>query len=205
MEILLDTRESSETKDILELFLDCMEKMLKVGDIVVDDSLCIEHKTPQDFITSVFDKRLFTQIDAMKDNYPHSYIFVSGTLTDVLDAAEMIDRYNSIMAAVCSCFVRGCPIIFCDNLINIAEVVKVLGEKISDGKTRERPIQKTRMVDLRLQFICSLPNINENRGKALLKRFGSVKGVMNASEKELKEVHKIGEKTARGIREVLEG
>jgi ERCC4-type nuclease len=204
MKILLDTRESPETKDVLELFLKSEEVMLPVGDIVVDDEICFEHKTPSDLIASVFDGRLFTQIDAMKDNYPHSFVVVSGTLTEVLETAEMINRYNSIMAAVCSCYVRDCPIIFCDTLVNLADVIKVLGEKLTDGKTRSRPIQKTRMIDLRLQFLCALPNINEKRGKALLEKFGSIQGVLNASEKELQQVYKVGEKTAKEIRAVLE-
>ena len=201
--ILLDTRESPETKEVLELFLKSEEVMLPVGDIVYNDTVVYEHKTINDFISSVFDSRLFTQVDAMQNNYPHSYVLVSGTLTELLETAEMINRYNSILAAVCSCFVRGCPVIFCDTLINMADVIKVLGEKLTDGKTRNRPIQKTRMIDLKLQFICSLPNINETRGKALLKEFGSVQGVLSASEEELRRVHNVGEKTAKGIRAVL--
>lgn len=202
--ILLDTRESPETKDILGLFLKSEEKMLPVGDIVYNDSVVFEHKTINDFISSVFDGRLFTQIDAMKDNYPHSYVLVSGTLTELLETAEMINRYNSILAAVCSCFRRGSPVIFCDTLINLADVVKMLGEKLTDNKVRSRPIVKTKMEDLRLQFICSLPNINEKKGKALLEKFGSVSGVINAPSDELMTVYKVGEKTAKGIRAVLE-
>lgn len=205
MKIQLDTRESPETKEILELFLKSEEVMLSVGDILVDDSVCFEHKTINDFLASVFDGRLFTQIDAMQNNYPHSFVLVSGTLTEVLDTAEIINRYSSILAAVCSCYVRGSPVIFTDNLTNLAEVVKVLGEKLIDGKTRSRPVEKNRMIDLKLQFICSLPNINEKRGKALMKEFGSVQGILNASEEELQRVHKVGEKTAKGIRAVLEG
>lgn len=203
--ILLDTRESPETKEILELFLKSEEVMLSVGDIVVDDTVVFEHKTPSDFISSVFDGRLFTQIDAMRNNYPHSFVLVSGTMTELLETAEMINRYNSIIAAVCSCYARGSPVIFCDTLVNLADIVKVLSEKLTDGKSRNRPIEKNRMIDLKLQFICSLPNINEKRGKALLKEFGSVSGVLNASEGELQRVHKVGEKTAKGIRAVLEG
>lgn len=205
MKILLDTRESPETKEILELFLKSEEKMLPVGDIVYGDSVVYEHKNINDFISSVFDGRLFTQIDAMKNNYPHSYVLVSGTMTELLETAESINRYNSIMAAMCSCYVRGSPVIFCDTLINLADVVKVLGEKLTDGKSRDRPIQKTKIEDKRLQFICSLPNINEKRGKAMLEKFGSVSGVLNASEEELQTVYKVGSKTAKGIREVLEG
>lgn len=204
-EILLDMRESQETKEILELFLNSEEVMLAVGDIVYNDAVVFEHKTPSDLIASVFDGRLFTQIDAMKNNYPHSFVLVSGTLTETLETAEAINRYSSILAAVCSCYVRNCPIIFCDTLINLSEVVKVLGEKLTDGKVRSRPIEKTRMIDLKLQFICSLPNINEKRGKALLKEFGNVQGVLSASEEELQRVHKVGEKTAKGIRSILEG
>lgn len=204
-EILLDMRESQETKEILELFLNSEEVMLAVGDIVYNDAVVFEHKTPSDLIASVFDGRLFTQIDAMKNNYPHSFVLVSGTLTETLETAEAINRYSSILAAVCSCYVRNCPIIFCDTLINLTEVVKVLGKKLTDGKVRSRPIEKTRMIDLKLQFICSLPNINEKRGKALLKEFGNVQGVLSASEEELQRVHKVGEKTAKGIRSILEG
>lgn len=203
MKILLDTRESSETKEILGLFLKSEEVMLPVGDIVYNDTIVYEHKTISDFIASVFDGRLFTQIDAMKNNYSHSFVLVSGTLTEILETAEMMNRYSSILAAVCSCYARNCPIIFTDNLTNLADVVKVLGEKLSDGKTRSRPIEKIRMVDLKLQVICSLPNVNEVKGKALLKEFGSVHGVLNASEDELQRVYKIGEKTAKGIRAVL--
>ena len=205
MNIKLDSRESQETKDVLNIFLDCEEQMLDVGDIIFSDEICFEHKTPQDLISSVFDGRLFRQIDEMQNNYEHSFVLVSGTLTEVLELADMINRYSSIMAAVCSCFVRRCPVIFCDTLVNLADVVKVLGEKLTDGKPRERPIQKTRMIDLKLQFICSLPNINETRGKSLLKEFGSVKGVINATSTDLQRVHKIGEKTAKGIRDVIEG
>ena len=63
IKILLDTRESSETKDILELFLKSEEVMLPVGDILYNDTVVFEHKTINDFITSVFDGRLFTQIE----------------------------------------------------------------------------------------------------------------------------------------------
>lgn len=205
MKILLDTRESEETKDILLFFLNAEEKMLPVGDIVIDDILCFEHKTPDDFIGSVFDGRLFRQIAEMNDNYPQSYVVVSGSMTDLLQLAESINRYSSIVAAIGSCFARGSPVIFCDTLINLADIVKVLGKKMTDGKSRDHPIQKTKMSDLRLQFICALPGVSEQKGKDMLEKFGSVSGVINATSDELQTVYKVGEKTAKGIRDVLEG
>lgn len=204
MKILLDTRESSETKEILELFLKSETTMLEIGDILVDDTIVYEHKTISDFIASVFDGRLFTQIDAMKNNYPHSFVLVSGTMTELLETAEMINRYSSILAAITSCFARNCPIIFCDTLVNLTEIVKVLSEKLSDGKTRSRPIEKTKLSDKRLQLICSFKGVNETRGVALLDHFGTVSNVLNASSSDLQEVHNIGEVTADNMRDVLE-
>lgn len=202
--ILLDTRESPETKEILSLFLKSEEVMLPVGDIVYNDTIVYEHKTISDFIASVFDGRLFTQIDAMKNNYSHSFVLVSGTLTEILETAEMVNRYSSILAAVCSCYTRGCPIIFTDNLVNMADVIKVLGEKLSDNKNRSRPIEKKKMTDKRLQIVCSFDGINETRGKAILDYFGSVKNFLSASEDDLQEIHGIGRTTAKNIREVLD-
>ncbi len=180
------------------------EVTLTVGDIVVDDTICFEHKTSSDFIASVFDGRLFTQIDAMRDNYPHSFVLVSGTMSEVLETAEMINRYNSIIAAVCSCYARGCPIIFCDTLVNLADVVKVLGEKLTDGKTRSRPVEKTKMEDKRLQLICSFKGVDATRGIALLEHFGTISNVLSASASDLQEVYNIGEVTANNMRAVLD-
>lgn len=201
--ILLDTRESPETKEILELFLKSEETMLKVGDIVYNDLIVFEHKTINDFISSVFDGRLFRQISEMQNNYPHSFVLVSGTLTEVLETAEAIARYSSILAAVCSCFARGCPVIFCDTLVNMADVIKVLSKKLTDGKERSRPVEKTKMEDKRLQLICSFKGVDATRGKALLNRFDTVSNVLNASSSDLQEVHGIGKVTADNIRAVL--
>lgn len=203
--ILLDTRESPETKEILSLFLKSETAMLEVGDILYNNDVVYEHKTPSDFISSVFDGRLFTQISAMQNNYPHSFVLVSGTLTEILETAEMMNHYSSILAAVCSCYTRNCPIIFTDNLTNLAEIVKVLGEKLSDGKVRSRPVEKTKMEDKRLQLICSFSGVNETRGIALLKHFGTVSNILNASSSDLQEVHGIGKVTADNMRAVLEG
>ena len=52
-------------------------------------------------------------------------------------------------------------------------------------------------------IISALPGVGPALAKPLLKRFGSVKSVVTASEEELKEVEKIGEKKAKDIQSVL--
>ena len=54
-------------------------------------------------------------------------------------------------------------------------------------------------------IIESLPGVGPTLSKSLLKRFKTVKNIVNAKEEKLKKVEKIGDKKSKIIREVLEG
>lgn len=204
MKIEIDTRESTDTITILNFFLDSSVRMLDVGDILIDNKIVFEHKTPDDFIASTFDGRLFSQIVQMQENYPHSFIVVSAPMSDILKAARKINRENSIIASIGSCFVRGCPIIFCDTLANMASIIMILGEKLTDDKIRSRPVVRVKLKDEKIQFLCALPGVSPKRGKAILEKFGTVKQALRATSKELQEVDGIGEITADKIRKVID-
>ena len=53
-------------------------------------------------------------------------------------------------------------------------------------------------------FVSSLPGINLTLAKPLLRHFKTVKSLVNASEKELQEVEKIGDVKASQIKEVVD-
>ncbi len=59
-------------------------------------------------------------------------------------------------------------------------------------------------MEQQLFIIESLPNIGPVNAKNLLKHFGSVEKVLNASEAQLQDVEGIGKKTAKDIRKVIE-
>ena len=55
------------------------------------------------------------------------------------------------------------------------------------------------------QFIIeSLPGIGPTLSKSLLKKFKTIKEIMNAEEEKLKEVDKLGPKKTENIKKVLE-
>lgn len=202
MDIKLDTRESFSTKATLHKLIDCEEDALLVGDFLIDDTICFEHKKPSDFISSVFDGRLFEQIEAMKENYPYNYVLVSGNIDDIMVIADAIHRHTAIIGAICSCFRRGCPIVFCGSIKNMADMLLCLGKKHTDGKVRNRVVTKKILEDKRVQLLCALGGVSSTSATALLNRFGTVRGVLDASEEELKEVYNIGDKTAHNIKVV---
>jgi Fanconi anemia group M protein len=49
-----------------------------------------------------------------------------------------------------------------------------------------------------------LPNVGPSLAKELLKKFKTVKKIVNAKEEKLKKVEKIGEKKAKNIRNILD-
>ena len=202
MKIVVDHRENEEFKSLIsDILPDSTIGVLDVGDIVIDDRVCFEHKQPADFIASLFDGRLFRQIHEMEENYQYSYVIISGNITDIIDIAP--ERYEYITGAISSCFVRGCPIIFADNYIIMCNLIKKLSSKHTDGKIRTKPVRKSSVVDEKLRLICSLPGISEKKGKELLKKFGSPHSVLTADAYELMKVNGIGEKTAKKIVETV--
>ena len=200
--IKIDDRESKEFQSICSIFFNEYEiSRLLVGDIIVDDQVCFEHKTPDDFISSIYDGRIFKQIEQMKSNYQYSYIVVSGSMTDIINTPNT--KYNSLMAAISSCFVRVCPVIFCDNYENVCGIVKRLSEKLLDEKNRTIPIIKIPIVNDQLRLICSIPGISEKKGQLLLDRFGCPINIFNADNRELMEIKGIKFKLAGRIQKIL--
>ena len=198
--IEIDDRESDSFKSICSIFFNEYEiKRLKVGDIVYN-GIVYEHKQPEDFISSIKDGRLFSQIEKMNINYERSYIVVSGSLTDLIEVGM---NYNSIIAAIGSCFVRGSPVIFCDNYENLCGIVKNLSEKLTDDKDRSTTEIKLPIKDDPLRLICALPGISKKKGQSLLDEFESPMKIFTASEKELIKVDGIGKKIADNIFKVL--
>ena len=60
------------------------------------------------------------------------------------------------------------------------------------------------MKELQEYIVSSLPGVAGTIAKPLLKKFGSVKNIINASVDELKEVELIGGKKAKAIKESVE-
>lgn len=200
--VQIDDRESDGFKTICQIFLSDVEiKRLDVGDIV-HNGIVYEHKQPEDFVSSVKDGRLFSQIEKMKMNYERSYILVSGSLTDLIEVGM---AYNSVIGSLTSCFARGCPVIFCDSYENLCAIVKNLSEKLVDNKDRSTTEIKLPIKNDSLRLVCSLPGISQKKGQALLDKFGSPMAIFGASIDELMEVDKIGIKIANKIKLILKG
>jgi len=88
-------------------------KMLQTGDYVCGD-VGVERKSPNDFALSIMgiekehNGRLFTQSERLGKEFPHHYIFVTGTLDDI---TINIHRH-AVLGALASVMAHGINVCF---------------------------------------------------------------------------------------------
>ncbi|MDO8428085.1 MAG: ERCC4 domain-containing protein, partial [Candidatus Diapherotrites archaeon] len=207
--IYADSREqgSEVLRKLKELNCRLEIKQLEVGDFILSNQICVERKSVEDFLQSMIDGRLFNQLANMSANYENPLFLIEGSLDDLYTLRDI--HKNAIIGAITSIAVRyRFPILFTRNAGETAEFLTVIAKREQLGKDKDIKLRVGRAgftLPEQQQFIIeSLPLIGPKTAKELLKKFGSVKEVVNASEKELQTVENLGEIKAEKIRKVLD-
>ena len=167
---------------------------LKVGDYIVKD-VAIERKTVSDFISSMKNKRLSNQLEELQQ-YKNKLLIIEGIDEQELytDSEEKIGMHpNAVRGFLLSIVLNyKVPIIFTKNQEDTAKFIFILSKR----QTKEASLnvtKKTLNKKERMQFIIeSFPGIGPKTAKNLLKKFKTIKNILNASEEDLKNV--IGKK-----------
>ncbi len=99
------------------------------------------------------------------------------------------------------------PLLFTRDERETAELIAILARR-EQSERGEKPIirgkKSARTLPEQQEYVLSsIPGVGQKAARNLLKHFGSIQAVLNASEKELQQVPLIGKKTARLIREVV--
>ena len=204
--VYADSREgnSKVIRHLTEMEMDVKIRSMSVGDYQVSDEVVIERKTAKDFVDSIIDKRLFKQARDLSEEFKKPLIILEGD--DIYNGMIHPNAIRGTIASLALDF--RISIIPTRNSQDTAAMIKRIavreqkGEKTSISiRTDKKP---TTIMDQQLFIVESLPNIGPVNAKNLLKHFGSVSNVLNASESELQEVDGIGLKTAQNIRKVLD-
>ncbi|MHA1368256.1 MAG: ERCC4 domain-containing protein [Promethearchaeota archaeon] len=204
MPILLDDREPEEIRKSFDRHKIKYEvQRLEIGDVIdLDRSICIERKECGDFISSIVDGRLQRQVINMDRNFKKCMIGIVGNLKHTWKKLVAMNKYKfikwaAVKSAIASVMARSNVSIFMvSGTDDFTYVVKKIFEKIDKG-TYE-PVPKVHRIknDEVLSMVMSLPRIGQKNGKLLLKQFGNVYNIINASVEELMQVPNIGKQTA---------
>ncbi|NHW23051.1 MAG: DEAD/DEAH box helicase [Archaeoglobales archaeon] len=199
--ILVDSREMrSEVVKLLREFGANLEiKNLEIADYVLSDRVAVERKTVDDFVDSLISDRLFQQLLKLK-TYPRPLIVLEGE--NIYRRAVHPNAIRGAIATIVTDF--GIPMIFTKDEKETAEFIFAIARREQEEKKREvvEHFGKTKrtLKEEQEYVVSALSGVGSVIAKNLLEHFQTIERIATASEKELMEVPKVGEKTAKRIR-----
>lgn len=206
-QVVVDRRESRfVTEALRKMGARVIEKMISPGDYVVGERFAVERKTFRDFIQSIYKKRLFEQIERLRQAYPRCCLVIEG---DVGYGLTSLYNPQIFWGALARAAVEwGIPIFFTVNEEQTAQFVFSLAKKLQEEKgeavaIRYKPKFYTKAAQQRFA-VQGLPRIGSKLADRLLKKFGSVRRVFTATRYELVRVEGFGKKRAEEISRFLD-
>jgi Fanconi anemia group M protein len=208
--IFVDSREQSSNavRELSKLENVVVKvKQLELGDYVLSDEVIVERKTVEDFLTSLLDGRLFSQLIDLSANCKKPLMIVEGKKQDLFILRNIHE--NAIKGALASILLDyQVPILFTDSVKETVSFLYLIAKREQLGKEREIRLRVGRkglsQEELQQFVVESLPSIGPTLAKNLLRKFGSIKKIFNANERQLMKTEMIGEKKAKEIRKLIE-
>jgi len=205
--IVVDSRElrSNIAKKLYELGVEVKSEPLEIGDFLLSNEVAVERKTVDDFLQSIIDGRLFTQLPNLVKCFPKPILIIEGD-EDIYNL-RMIHP-NAIRAAIASVAVDfRVPIINSQSeeetalfLYTIAKREQVESKKGINIRGEKKPLSDKFLQEY---LVAGLPGIGIGIARNLLKHFKTVEKIFTAEEKSLEDVEKIGKQKAKKMREIL--
>ena len=216
--LIVDTREPTYFKEKADVV-----DTLSAGDYIVQGNRngtlevhVIERKEVSDFFSTLFHRNrkvkeaLWRQLDALceyRDMGYHVYLLLEGDVGKELRIHKIpLVAYAGIQRAITVGY--HMPIIHTLNMGHTWMFLESLNRSLEEPReyVRPPPVRKKNrsLAECQEDVICSaVDKLGRKKAQALLRHFGSVHAVVNASVEELMQVNGIGEKTARALYEVL--
>ena len=206
--VFVDNRElnSSVTEHMRDFDAEIVPKQLEVADYICSDRVACERKTLRDFLSSIFNQRIFKQLKELNDSYERPVLILEGN--PELLFLENRTNPNVIRGVLGSIAVDyKIPIIWTHNPRETAAQVFWIANREQVLEKREIQIRsKRRAPSLAHQqefLVAGLPGISNTRARTLLKKFKTPEKVFTAKEKRLLKLEGFGKKRIDNMRRLL--
>jgi len=207
MKIIVDSREPKHIPSLLlELGVEVERRNITPGDYIVSSDCAVERKTIADFMSSLFNGRLFEQTGALREVYSKPLLILEG---DVEKDLEQRKNPRAFWGALFKLQMdMGISVLPTPTSLHTADALYTLVKRFQKKKVEKISIQhKPRLMsnkDWQIYVVASLPNIGDELAGRLLDNFKSVRNVFKAKESGLKKVDGIGKLKARKIIKLLD-
>lgn len=224
MKLIIDSRENSElTERVIEkaqsLNVPFEKQWLEIGDYVFND-VCFEAKSSFDFIQSIVNKRLWNQLDNMDRAYVNNLVIVYGSFEDgfrkhlehiktsMNKTAQRVILRKKFFGSMGKIILdTDCSIIWVRDALTAAELIAV----VCKMQPHDREVYIPRIVkqkkisttDLRVDVLSTIKGVSDKKAKLLIKKFGSIMEIGEASPSELSKIDGIGNVLAKRIVDTL--
>ncbi|MGI0072968.1 MAG: ERCC4 domain-containing protein [Nitrosotalea sp.] len=206
LRMVVDERErKSGIPDLLkEVGVKVELKNLPIGDYIVASETVVERKSVYDFISSVFDGRLFDQCNRLKEHYENPAIIIEGNIDEIDKITENpLVFYGAISSVVLDFKI---PVVPTPNASHTAKLLIAMCAR--QGSMKGPFLKKIRksgdLNNQQLSVLCSLPGVGEKLATRMLERFGSPNNSLNASAADLSKIKGMGDARAHKIRKILD-
>lgn len=184
---------------------------LPVGDYLLSDTLCVERKEINDYVSSLTSGHLHAQLYDLSTNFEVSYLIVEGIISEVLMYRKI--KREVYLSSLAGASLRRSSegkkgivqIINLETAFDTAVFLKNLNERVGSNEPRIPRISRVKCGagDQLIFIVSSLPGIGEIRAKKLLEHFGDLRRLVNADADEIASIRGIGTKTAREIQKLF--
>ena len=211
--IIVDHRENKEIiKELIKEEMEVEKKQLDMGDFIIQtknlngqiQNVGIERKTINDLLNSIIDKRLITQLMLLKENFEVPLLIIEGEENIYAIRDFHPNSIRGIIATIAIDF--QIPIIHTTNFRDTAKYLALIAKRLEKPRKPLSLVPKRKALTLKerqLYLIESLPGIGPTIAKSLIEKFKTIKEIINADEKELKKVDKIGKIKAKELKNLF--
>jgi len=183
--IIADNREKNSLviSELINLGNKVELKQLDIADYIVNN-IAIERKTMSDLISSIIDKRIFSQLNNLKQ-YPEYLLILEQNNNAVSNINE-----NAIKGFLLSVALKfKVPIIYTLNEKDTAKYISLIANKKKDSPSSIRPNKKPQTKEEQIQFILEgFPKIGPAKAKELIKEFKTLRNIANSKVDSLEKV-----------------
>ena len=216
--LVIDSRENSRLSKLVmqqakAIKVPCEKRWIEIGDYVFDN-VCFEAKSTTDFLGSVMNKRLWTQLDNMDRHYETNVVIIYGDMQEAIHnviqhspskmpiATRTIMLNNKFLGAI------GRIVLDTDAKpfwVKSEEEAALIITAVSKMKpiTREtiapQIFKRITTDDLRIDLLSSIKGVSIKKAKQMINQFGSIMEIGECSAYELQAIEGIGETLAKRI------
>jgi len=212
--MIIDSREDSKLCRAVLMYskaarVEVVRKFIEVGDYI-NNKICIEAKSINDFYYSMKEKRMLNQISNMEDNYEKSIVVVHGRLSDLATHLQVgkpiIEKMKRRLLGAMAMITLSTKtkVVWIPNYKEAAEFIVACfyNEDKEVNLTKMLP-KKKRTDDVRIDILTQIKGITNEKAKKLLEEFGSLSKIASSDVKTLTKIEKIGKKTAENLKLAL--